>query len=298
MQQTTVVESLAGQQQERPLMQPAGITTPFKGLLGTLLAAPRYAAAATARLYLQALPRLATYGIEPVCHNIYRVTGPHTAAKNVYVVSGEALVVIDPPLHVPATAIGDALSVLGMSLADVDAIICTHYHVDHAGAAKDIIAESAAPIYAHQTEIPFLRGEKPHTFPNAGRWYRPLLRAGLDLLPNWHLSRIEPITEGDTLSCLPGYTVLHTPGHTPGCISLYNEKLQLAFTGDALQHHNDKLRVAPPRFSMDLRAEYASAVRLATLPLEIILPSDGTPVVSDAQQKCRRYLGGSPDPSP
>jgi glyoxylase-like metal-dependent hydrolase (beta-lactamase superfamily II) len=58
--------------------------------------------------------------------------------------------------------------------------------------------------------------------------------------------------DGDVLNALGGTCVLHTPGHTPGSVCLYQPERRILFSGDALFNANPMTRTPglrlPPRF--------------------------------------------------
>ena len=101
----------------------------------------------------------------------------------------------------------DYLSRQGLAL---QAILLTHGHFDHVGAVKDLAAETGCPVYIHEEDL---------SLP-------PMITAG-------KLYYTHTYAEGDTLT-LAGLSirVLHTPGHTPGCVCLQTENA--LFSGDTL----------------------------------------------------------------
>jgi glyoxylase-like metal-dependent hydrolase (beta-lactamase superfamily II) len=144
------------------------------------------------------------------------VVGPLEA--NSYIVGDEKTkkaVVIDP---------GDEpdriIEVIRDSGFDVGAVICTHGHFDHVGAAGDIKKATGAEVLIHKEEIETYRTAKDQ----AAFW-----GYGVDDLP-------EPdnyLDEGDEVR-VGGlvFNVLHTPGHSPGGICLYGEGVVI--TGDTI----------------------------------------------------------------
>jgi len=103
------------------------------------------------------------------------------------------------------------------------AVILTHGHIDHvAGVA--LLRESFPEIkvYIHKLDADMLTGIKDNLSALAG-----------------HTFRIEPadgfIEEGDKIEYANiKLGILHTPGHTPGGISLYSKQDGLVFVGDTL----------------------------------------------------------------
>jgi hydroxyacylglutathione hydrolase len=122
---------------------------------------------------------------------------------------------------------------------DVVAVVLTHAHWDHvlgAGAA----AALGAPVLAHADDAPVWPHELA-TLDRLGHWdagtaTADLLAAGHPLRPEGRLwdGRIDaPLVDGQVLTVGPlAIEVLHTPGHTPGGVSLHVEGHLL--TGDTL----------------------------------------------------------------
>jgi len=101
-------------------------------------------------------------------------------------------------------------------------IVCTHAHFDHVGAITDIKKETGAKIVVHKDEREIYEGARDQ----AAFW-------GYELEP-----LPEPdvfVAEGDKLQIGDlKFEILHTPGHSPGGISLYCESEKNVFTGDTL----------------------------------------------------------------
>ena len=123
--------------------------------------------------------------------------------------------VVDPGDE--AGCILDKLNVLGLQVA---AILLTHGHADHIGAVGDMKKATGAPVMIHSQDAEMLS--------NPARNLSAWLGEQLALKPADRL-----LEEGDVIRVgnLP-LEVLHTPGHTPGGISL---KVGTdVFTGDTL----------------------------------------------------------------
>jgi hydroxyacylglutathione hydrolase len=102
-------------------------------------------------------------------------------------------------------------------------IVCTHAHIDHVGAIYDLQAKANTPASIHEKDL-FL-------FDNLET------QAGWIGLPPPQKGEIDRfIEDGDSVSCANvDLDVLHTPGHTPGSLTLHlGAQSPILFTGDTL----------------------------------------------------------------
>ncbi len=106
------------------------------------------------------------------------------------------------------------------------AVLLTHGHFDHAGAAEEVGHHYNIPIIAHEMERETL--ENPRF--NLGG-----MMSGAPAV--YHADRF---VKDDEMLDIAGFQikVLFTPGHTPGGCSFYVEEQKLLFSGDALFHQS------------------------------------------------------------
>ena len=125
--------------------------------------------------------------------------------NNVWVVGDdEECIVVDAPHDVAEIL----RLVAGRHLV---AIVCTHAHDDHVRVAPALAAATGAPILLHPDDAPVWALTHP------------------DRAPDGPLRDGQVITVGGV-----DVTVLHTPGHAPGCCCLYVPDLGVVFSGDTL----------------------------------------------------------------
>ena len=94
---------------------------------------------------------------------------------------------------------------------EILAVICTHGHASHVTAAVEVAERDEAPVALHRSDRLFWRAVHPDADPE-----------------------IE-MADGGRFDVADVYLeVIHTPGHTPGSVSLHCPDLNVVFTGDAL----------------------------------------------------------------
>lgn len=101
-------------------------------------------------------------------------------------------------------------------------IVLTHFHFDHVMAAEEVKARTGAPIAIHQDDQPFLV-DPPALF----RSLAPMMIKGIQA--DTLLHDLDQIYFGQQ-----EFSVLATPGHSPGGISLWSQQAGLVLTGDTL----------------------------------------------------------------
>lgn len=147
---------------------------------------------------------------------ILRVLTTGMFGSNSYIIGdrGEG-VIIDAGVDVDE--IMEAVKETGLS---IKFIILTHGHIDHICSVDKYRARLGAPIYIHEADSEYLQN--------------PNLNVSGMLGKNLNFDRADKcLTDGDLLQAGGlKYTILHTPGHTPGCICIKVD--EVLFTGDTL----------------------------------------------------------------
>ena len=102
-------------------------------------------------------------------------------------------------------------------------IVASHAHLDHIMAARAIVEATGAPFLLHASDVGIAE-----FLPTAARMW-----LGHEVPPAPPPDAFA--TDGDDLE-IDGATVrvIHTPGHTPGSVSLYAADAHLLFSGDTL----------------------------------------------------------------
>lgn len=177
-------------------------------------------------------------------------------------------------------------------------ILLTHGHFDHVGAIIELINHWKVPVYAHQTEIPYLTNKMSYPEPD------PTVEGGMiakmsPLFPN------EPINLGDHVQALPAdgkvpnlpeWRWIHTPGHTPGHVSFFRDTDKALIAGDAFvtvkQESLYKVLTqeqeisGPPRYlTPDWDSAWQSVKTLESLKPSAAITGHGLPMTGEELSK-------------
>lgn len=134
------------------------------------------------------------------------------------------------------------------------AIILTHHHPDHVGAATACAEKYRVPTWAHALTAQALRNQVVVTRELCEGEQLPLGTAA-DGTASWHLQ------------------ALYTPGHARGHLAFYEPHYRLLFAGDMVSTLSSVV-IAPPEG--DLQVYLHSLRRLQSLPSRLLLPGHGS----------------------
>jgi len=198
----------------------------------------------------------------------------------------EGVAIVDPGPSSTLPTLRATLAKSGIAMTDVTALLLTHIHLDHAGAAGTLVAEQPRlRVYVHERGAPHL--ENPEKLvASATRLYgdamdrlwgpvRPVPKSAITAVTG---ERHERITAGGR-----PYEVAYTPGHASHHVSYFNADTGIAFVGDTagvkLQPDGYALPPTPPP-DIDLEAWRDSLARIAAWRADTLLLTHFGPVTS------------------
>lgn len=173
------------------------------------------------------------------------------------------------------------------------AIVLTHGHFDHVGALRELADEWDVPIFAHALEFPYLDGrdDYPPPDPTVGGFMAQLSR----VFPKKGINvgdRLRPLMIDNTIPRMPGWRFVHTPGHSPGHVSLFRDSDRTLIAGDAVitidQEHATKvftqvrqIHSPPIYYTIDWDLATSSVQKLAQLRPQTLATGHGLPISGD-----------------
>lgn len=230
-------------------------------------------------------------GVVQLADGVWRIpTAPADLVNSVAIAGPDgSFTLVDAGLRWAPRRLAAGLAQLGRTLADVTHLVCSHAHPDHVGALAAIARASGAPIAAHEREALYLRrGSAPPPEPS---------QRGARLLPRFAPGRfaaVDPATElrdGDVIDHAGGLLVVHTPGHTPGHISLLHRPTGTLLAGDAVVNVRG-LRDAPALLCTSVSAARSSARRLLDVDFSVVAFAHGPELREGGRRRLEAFLAG------
>lgn len=185
----------------------------------------------------------------------------------------------------------------GYEIKNIRRIILTHVHPDHIEAANEIKRLTDAKIFSFWSEAAYLAQNPKYEGPPSHEAYQSLLQKfGVkveDVIKKFGPMHLEPIIVDEQLNDNDNIVgtnlqVIHTPGHTPGHISLFHKEYSIIFGADFLFNSvlgTEGLFIPPSSVSIDPLTAVVSAQRISRIKFDKLLLAHQSGPILEAGQK-------------
>ena len=182
-----------------------------------------------------------------------------------------------------------ALAAIGKHPHDVQRIVLTHAHFDHSGGASTMVDETGVNgVDVHADDAGYVRTGTRVPGDTASTSGRIFARAP------WGDFRATPVAQelvdGQTLDVAGGLRVIHTPGHTPGHISLLHPGSGVLITGDSIFNMNSRMSWPTKVFCTSFRQNVETAHVLGELDYSLAAFTHGPEIRDNAREQVRGFL--------
>ncbi|MFT4144150.1 MAG: MBL fold metallo-hydrolase [Mobilitalea sp.] len=208
----------------------------------------------------------------------------------VVLVDDQHMILIDCGYTGFSPAIKQEMEENNLNCADLTHILITHQDHDHMGAAFALKQEyPQIQVVASKEEAPYISGKLKSlrleqaealqvTLPEEQKQF------GLqfcNILKNVQSVAVDiEVKDGDILDWCGGCTILGTPGHTPGHISIFVNEKKVMIAGDAAALENGKLVIANPQYTLDIKKAEGSLQKIKSYAAKEIICYHGGILVS------------------
>ncbi len=186
-----------------------------------------------------------------------------TGRVNTFVLGNKSeYCLVDTGFPDTADAMIEELQQSGYPLSHLTKIIITHDHPDHIGGLPRLLEVSNPKLYAHKDDVSGIEQKVSKALNR---------KIAIDVV----------LVEGSTIEVLGGLEVISTPGHTLGCIALYQRQRKIMFLSDVIKVVDGVgLQIAQPeKYNRDTAQTIQDGLRLLSYDIESALLNHGQPIL-------------------
>jgi glyoxylase-like metal-dependent hydrolase (beta-lactamase superfamily II) len=235
-----------------------------------------------------------------------RIPTPFAVGRiNSYLIEDEPLTLVDtgPNSGKALDELSTQLGERGHSIEEIELVIVTHQHIDHIGLVEIVVEHSGAQVAAIGAAAERLANFETDAEREDQFAVEVMLRNGIPeevtvalqsvsrSFRGWgsHVGVTRPLADGEEIA-LGNRTLkaLHRPGHSPSDTLFWDEDRQMLFGGDHLIGHiSSNPLISRPLDGSSERTQalvtYIASLReTQAMPVEIVLPGHGDPVIDHA----------------
>lgn len=226
--------------------------------------------------------------------------GPMTIHP-VILLDQDAWTLVDTGMPGSAPAIRELAKQAGAGNLPLKTILLTHQDIDHVGGLPDFQSSEAPTVYAHPDDEGAINGTEPMLKMTPER-----LAGFLQQLPDAARQQFEQaflrpsrpnvdrtFADGETLPIAGGLVVIHTPGHTPGHVSLYHQPSKTLITGDAMVAKDGELSGPNPPVTPNMEQALESLKKFQAYDIENVICYHGGLVQGHIQEQIAKLADRS-----
>lgn len=210
------------------------------------------------------------------------------------------MILVDAGYPFQIQQILDEAKRLEIDLNRLRKIIITHHDYDHIGSLMDIKEKfPTAQVLSSKIQSEYISGVQPFLRTEG-------LKKSLEFLEGTEreivISRIEAhdslrrcpvdryVSDNEIVSDCGETTIIETPGHMPGHISVYVKSEKTLITGDAMNIFDDELKGANPDFTFDMPTAIQSIKKFSELDIENVICYHGGKYQSDTKKALQKLI--------
>ena len=223
---------------------------------------------------------------QPVAEGVWRVTQGMPLRINVFLIrEGDGVALFDAGIK----QMGNGLRAAADALGGATRVVLGNAHADHRGGANAI----GAPVHCHADERADVEGDGGLHYFDYGKlplFARPLTPRLMSMWDGGPVQVERTLAERDAVG---DFTVVHLPGHGPGCIGLWRERDRLALSNDCFAlfdpalPHAGRPRIPHPAFNWSTERCAESVAKLAALEPATCWPGHFGPLTGDVAAQLR-----------
>jgi len=180
-------------------------------------------------------------------------------------------------------------------------ILLTHQGIDNVGGLPDFQAVEAPTVYAHSDDAGAINGTEPMLKMTPERLAGFLEQLPAEVRMQFEQAFLHParpnvdgtFSDGETLPIAGGLIVIHTPGHTPGHVSLYHQPSKTLIAGDAMVARDGELMGPNPPVTPNMEQALESLKKFQAFDIENVICYHGGLVQGNIQERIAKLV----DPS-
>jgi glyoxylase-like metal-dependent hydrolase (beta-lactamase superfamily II) len=220
---------------------------------------------------------------------VWRVATAPRDLVNTFVLRDEdgQVTLVDAGTKRAPKVVAAALEQIGVHVTDVTRIVVTHAHGDHVGGLGGLRGRTGATVAAHERDAAYLREGRGPVLDRTTLGGRLLRRSPGVTTPT---PVEEELVDGQLLDVAGGLRVLHTPGHTPGHVSLLHEPSRLLITGDSIWNAFGRMSWPVRMLCTDAALTRRTAEVLGELDYDIVAFTHGPEIRTGAREAVRGFL--------